>query len=155
MNFTCRKFIIIKIFNISLRIQDGMLNSYIFLFYKIINMNETELLIEKIVEGIQEKKGKRINIINMTNLEAICRYFVICEGTSNTQILAIADNVKEYVNKNANAKPLATDGLRNSIWVAMDYGDVMVHIFENEARSFYNLENLWNDAKLTEVPDLE
>jgi ribosome-associated protein len=118
-------------------------------------MNETEILVKKIVEGIQEKKGKRITVANMTKLEAICRYFVICEGSSNTQILAITDSVKDYVREKTGEKPFATDGLNNALWIAMDYGDVMVHIFERETRAFYNLEHLWSDAILTEVPDLE
>jgi ribosome-associated protein len=118
-------------------------------------MNETKQLVQKVVEGIQERKGKRITVVDLTKLDAICRYFVLCEGTSNTQILAIADSIKEYVYKNTGEKPFATDGLANALWIAMDYGDVMVHIFERETRQFYNLEHLWSDAKLTEVPDLE
>ncbi|HEY5499657.1 MAG TPA: ribosome silencing factor [Bacteroidales bacterium] len=118
-------------------------------------MDETKVLVQKIVEGIQEKKGKQIKIVNMTKLEAICRYFVICEGTSNTQILAIEDSVKEYVRDKINEKPFAVDGLNNALWIAMDYGDVMVHLFEHETRTFYDLEHLWSDAILTDVPDLE
>jgi len=118
-------------------------------------MDETEVLVQKIAEGIQEKKGKRITVVNMTKLEAICRYFVICEGTSNTQILAIENSIKDYVRENAGIKPFAVDGLSNALWVAMDYGEVMVHIFERETRAFYNLEHLWSDATLTDVPDLE
>ena len=118
-------------------------------------MDETEVLVQKIVEGIQEKKGKRIIIVNMTKLEAICRYFVICEGTSNTQILAVENSVKVYVREQINEKPFAVDGLNNALWIAMDYGEVMVHIFERETRAFYDLEHLWSDAILTEVPDLE
>lgn len=118
-------------------------------------MNETEKLVKTIVEGIQERKGKRITVVNMTKLEAICRYFVICEGTSNTQILAIEDSVKEYAREHAGAKPFAEDGLKNAWWIAMDYGEVMVHIFEHEARAFYDLEHLWSDAILTDIPDLE
>jgi ribosome-associated protein len=118
-------------------------------------MNETEVLVQKIVEGIQEKKGKRITVVNMTKLEAICRYFVICEGTSNTQVVALEDSVKDYVRKQVDVKPYAVDGLNNALWIAMDYGDVMVHIFERETRAFYDLEHLWSDAILTDVPDLE
>ena len=118
-------------------------------------MNETETLVQKIVEGIQERKGKRITVVNMTKLEAICRYFVICEGTSNTQILAIEDSIENYVRENLELEPFATDGLKNALWIAMDYGEVMVHIFERETRAFYDLEHLWSDAILTEVPDLE
>jgi ribosome-associated protein len=118
-------------------------------------MSESKLLVDKIVEGIQERKGKRITVVDMTKLEAICRYFVICEGTSNTQIGAITDSVKDYVRINTGEKPFAIDGLANALWIVMDYGDVMVHIFERETRAFYNLEHLWSDAKLTELPDME
>ena len=118
-------------------------------------MDETEILVQKIAEGIQEKKGRQITVVNMTKLEAICRYFVICEGTSNTQILAIENSIKDYVRENAGVKPFAVDGLNNALWVAMDYGEVMVHIFERETRVFYNLEHLWSDATLTDIPDLE
>jgi len=118
-------------------------------------MNETERLVKTIIEGIQERKGKRITVVNMTKIEAICRYFVICEGTSNTQILAIEDSVKDYVKKHVDSKPFAEDGLNNALWIVMDYGEVMVHIFEREARAFYDLEHLWSDAKLSDIPDME
>lgn len=118
-------------------------------------MDETKLLVDKIVEGIQEKKGKRITVVDMTKLDAACLYFVICEGTSNTQILAITDSVKEYVRNQTGERPIAVDGVQNALWIAMDYGDVMLHVFERETRQFYNLENLWSDAKLTEITDLE
>lgn len=117
-------------------------------------MTETETLVNRIKEGIQEKKGKHITIVDMTSLEAFCSYFVICEGTSNTQIIAITDSIEEYVRKTTGDKPFATDGLSNATWIVMDYGDVMVHIFEPTARAFYNLEHLWSDAKLTDVPEL-
>jgi ribosome-associated protein len=118
-------------------------------------MDETKILVDYIVEGIQERKGKRITVVDLSKLEAVCRYFVICEGTSNTQILAITDSIKEYVRDHTGSKPFATDGIQNALWIAMDYGDVMVHVFERETRQFYNLEHLWYDAKLTEIPDLE
>lgn len=118
-------------------------------------MDETKVLVQKIVEGIQEKKGKKIILVNMTKLDAICRYFVICEGTSNTQIAAIEDSVEDYVRKQIDERPFAVDGLNNALWIAMDYGDVMVHIFEHETRAFYDLEHLWSDAILTGIPDLE
>lgn len=118
-------------------------------------MDETKELVEKIVEGIQEKKGKKITIVNMTKLEAICRYFVICEGTSTIQVLAIENAIKDYVREQIQVKPFAIDGLNSALWIAMDYGDVMVHIFQREPRAFYDLEHLWSDAILTDVPDLE
>ena len=116
-------------------------------------MNDTKILIEKIKEGIQEKKGKNIIIADLTSIEdTICKYFVICQGNSPSQVNAIVDSVKEFARK---SKPTAIDGLRNAEWVAMDYSDVLVHVFLPEVRSFYNLEHLWADAKLTQIPDLD
>ena len=113
-------------------------------------MNETKLLIEKITEGIQEKKGKNIVIADLTKIEdTICKYFVIC------QVSAIVDSIKDSARKGADAKPYGVDGLRNAEWVAMDYSDVLVHVFLPEIRNFYNLENLWADAKLTTIPDID
>ena len=118
-------------------------------------MDETKLLLDKIVEGIQEKKGEKISIVDMSKLENyVCRYFVICQGKSNTHVSAIADSVKDYVRNEIRVKPFATDGYENSHWIAMDYGDVIVHIFQPEFRDFYKLESLWADAVITEIPDL-
>lgn len=119
-------------------------------------MSETKLLIEKITEGIQEKKGKNIVIADLTNIDdTICQYFVICQGNSPNQVTAIVDSIKEYARKGADSKPSAVDGLQNAEWVAMDYSDVLVHVFLPEVRNFYNLEHLWADAKLTTIPDIE
>ena len=119
-------------------------------------MNETKILIKKITEGIQEKKGKNIVIADLTNIDdTICKYFVICQGNSPSQVAAIVDSIKDLAHKEADSKPSAIDGLRNAEWVAMDYADVLVHIFLPETRSFYNLEHLWADAKLTTIPDID
>ena len=119
-------------------------------------MSDTKALIEKIREGIQEVKGKRIIVADLTNIEdTICKYFVICQGNSPSQVTAIVDSIKEFTRKGVGSKPFAIDGLRNAEWVAMDYADVMVHVFLPEVRAFYNLEHLWADAKLTLIPDLD
>jgi len=119
-------------------------------------MNETKELIEKITEGIQEKKGKNIVIADLTNIgDTICKYFVICQGNSPSQIGAIVDSIKEHTRKEMNIKPIAVDGLRNAEWVAMDYADVLVHVFLPDIREYYNLENLWADAKLITIPDID
>lgn len=119
-------------------------------------MNETKVLIKKITEGIQEKKGKNIVIADLTDIgDTICKYFVICQGNSPSQISAIVDSIKEYTQKGADVKPFAIDGLRNAEWVAMDYSDILVHVFLPETRNFYNLEHLWADAKLTTIPDID
>ena len=119
-------------------------------------MNETKVLIEKITEGIQEKKGKNIVIADLTNIDdTICKYFVICQGNSPSQVIAIVDSIKEFTRKGAGTKPSAIDGQQNAEWVAMDFSDVLVHVFLPEARNFYNLEHLWADAKLTTIPDID
>lgn len=119
-------------------------------------MNETNALIQQITEGIQDKKGKDIVIANLTQIEgSICKYFIICQGNSPSQVTAIAESVREFARKGAGTKPLTVDGLRNAEWVAMDYADVLVHVFLPETRSYYNLENLWADAQLTQIPDID
>ena len=119
-------------------------------------MNKTKALVNTIIEGIQEKKGKDIVVADLTEIEdTICKYFVICEGNTPTQLAAITESVYDYVRKETGEKPFGVDGLRNSQWVALDYSDVLVHIFLPDTREFYNLENLWADAKLTEIPNID
>ncbi len=119
-------------------------------------MSVTNVLVEKITEGIQEKKGKNIVIADLTGInDTICKYFVICQGNSPSQVGAIVDSIKETTRKTTGEKPSAVDGERNAEWVAMDYSDVLVHVFLPEVRQFYNLEHLWADAKLTTIPDID
>ncbi len=107
-------------------------------------MNE---LIETIVQAISDKKGKNIVSLDLSGFDgAICSAFVICNADSTTQVGAIAGGIEEDVLKKLNEKPWRVEGLTNSLWVAMDYGDVMVHIFQTELRDFYKLEDLWADA---------
>ena len=120
------------------------------------NETEAQKVIDQIIEGIQDKKGKEIVVVDMLELgNIICEYFVICQGNSPTQVSAIAGSIEDTVRMNCRKKPYSIDGLRNSQWVAMDYGDILVHIFQPEVRKFYDIEHLWADAKLTELPDLD
>jgi ribosome-associated protein len=119
-------------------------------------LDETELLVNKIVEGIQEKKGTQISIVDMSKLENyVFRYFVICQGNSNTHVCSIADEVKDYVREQIKVKPYAMDGYNNAQWIALDYGEVILHVFLPEIREFYSLETLWEDADIKEIPDLQ
>lgn len=119
-------------------------------------MSKKNILVEKITEAIQEKKGKGIVIADLSGIEdTICNYFVICQGNSPSQVSTIVDSIWDHVHQETGNKPSAIDGLRNAQWVAMDYGDVLVHTFLPEVREFYNLENLWADAKLTRIPDID
>lgn len=107
-----------------------------------------------IIEAIQEKKGSGIKIIDLSGIESAgIRRFVICEGRSTAQVAGIADSVREYLLIHGNRKPYNYDGYKNSQWIAVDYGDTMVHIFTPDTRQRYNLEELWSDGHLTEIPD--
>ena len=122
----------------------------------IIKQMKEKHLIETIVEGIQEKKGKKITTVDLSDIEsAAASYFVICEGQSTTQVAAIADSVREYVQQHTGIKPFGYDGYQNSQWIIIDYGSILAHIFLPEYRNYYKLEQLWNDAKLAEIPDVE
>ncbi len=119
-------------------------------------MTETTELTDRIVRALQDKKGHRITIADLTNIDdTICRYFVLCTGNSPSQVQALARNVGEEVLEELGQHPIAVSGLQHSIWVAMDYGDVMVHVFLPEEREFYDLEHLWADAELTTLEDVE
>lgn len=109
---------------------------------------------ELIVEAIREKKGKRIVIIDLSGVEkAICDTFVICQGESTTQVGALAENVQKMVKEGSGERPHHIEGMQNSQWVLMDYFDCMVHIFLDEQRAFFNLEELWADGKIISLED--
>lgn len=117
---------------------------------------QTEQLVGSIQAGIEEKKGRDIVVADFSNIaEAICQAFVICTGNSPSHLQALTDSVEEFARKGVGARPAAIAGLRNAQWVAMDYGTVIVHLFLKEARDFYDLEHLWADAVITEIPNLD
>ena len=119
-------------------------------------MEATSKLVETITKGIQEKKGEYITIVNLANIDgAIAKYFVVCQGNSPTQVEAIAGSVSDTVRTEVKEKPINVVGLGNNEWVAIDYADVLVHIFMPEAREYYNLETLWEDADITKIPNLD
>lgn len=119
-------------------------------------MEETQKLVNTIVDGIQEKKGRSIVTVDLRHIiTAPCEYFVICTAGSPQQVDAITDSVEEFTGKHMGEKPAAIAGRDNSEWVAMDYGTVMVHIFVPDAREFYDIENLWDDAEMTQIADID
>jgi len=116
----------------------------------------TEQLIQHIQAGMEEKKGRDIVIVDLSEIpDVICQAFVLCTGNSPSHIQALTDSVDNQLRCDLHVHPTAIDGLRNAQWVAMDYGDVIVHIFLREMRDFYDLEHLWEDATLTEIPNLD
>ncbi len=119
-------------------------------------MEQKKELTQAIIEGVQEKKGSKIVIADLSGIpSAICKKFIICQGSSPAQVEAITDSVAEFARKQAGEKPIKVVGLNNAHWVAMDYVDIMVHIFLPEFREYYDLEHLWLDAPLTEITDLD
>jgi ribosome-associated protein len=118
-------------------------------------MDETTALVQKIVEALQEKKGKKIVLLDLTGLEsAICEYFIVVQGNTPTQVSALSDEVWDRVADQLHEKPLGAVGMQEAQWIAMDYGTVILHIFIPSMREYYNLENLWADARITEIPDV-
>lgn len=116
--------------------------------------DEAEILLKNIVKGIFEKKGNNVLKIDLRKLETrITDYFVICHGSSITQVSAICDSVDDTVRLGTGEKPLHVEGLENCFWVLLDYGNVIVHIFLEEHRNFYNLESLWADANIEVMED--
>ncbi len=119
-------------------------------------MEQTTQLVETITKGIQEKKGQRIVVADLQGIEgAIARYFVICQGNSPAQVEAITESIGDFARKTLGEKPATVAGLENAQWVAMDYGDVLVHVFLPDVRDYYDLEHLWDDAGLIQIPDLD
>ena len=116
--------------------------------------DDSSQLASIIVEGILKKKGRDVKTLDLSKLgNAVCNYFVICHGTSKTQVEAIAGSVLEEVLRADGSKPWHKEGFENAEWILLDYVDVVVHIFDEDTRSFYNLENLWADAEIREFED--
>ncbi len=107
-------------------------------------------LVDTIIDGLEEVKGEDITILDLRTLEnSICDFFVICSGTSNTQVNALASSVEKTVREAVNEKPWHTEGTTNAEWILLDYVSVAVHIFQGQVREFYDLEGLWGDATIT------
>lgn len=107
-------------------------------------------LIETIVSAIEDKKGKNIVSLDLSGFDgAICSAFVVCNADSTTQVAAIAAGIEDKVLETLGQKVWRMDGQQNALWIAMDYTDVIVHIFQTEMRDFYKLEELWADAPAT------
>jgi ribosome-associated protein len=112
----------------------------------------TDVLLTCIIKGIEEVKGNDIEILDLREIDtAVCDYFVICNGSSNTQVNAIVNSVQKLVSKEIKDKPWHVEGTDNAEWVLMDYVSIVVHVFQKEIRDYYNIEGLWGDAKITTI----
>ncbi len=120
------------------------------------NKYSIQKLIESVVVGMQDLKSKHISILDLRETgSSICDYFVLCDAESGTQVNAIANSVEKQVLEDLKEKPLRKEGFDNATWVLVDYGDLIVHVFQTEARQFYDLESFWDDAVRTDIPDIE
>tara|TARA_B100000900_G_scaffold90603_1_gene73883 strand:+ start:105 stop:476 length:372 start_codon:yes stop_codon:yes gene_type:complete len=109
-------------------------------------------LISNIVDGIENVKGLDVSILDLRDIEnTVCKYFVVCTGSSNTHVSAIVSAITKKVSKEMKEKPFQTEGNENAEWVLIDYINVVVHVFQKQIREYYSIEELWGDAKTTKV----
>ncbi len=121
----------------------------------LLQADDVEQLNTLIIEGIRDKKGKNIVQLDLRNLgDAPADFFIICEGDSNTHIRAISDSVYKRVKEGLHTTPSHIEGTFNARWILMDYFNTIVHVFYPETRHFYDLEQLWGDAHITEFSEM-
>ena len=112
----------------------------------------TDQLITQILKGIDEVKGQDVEILDLRDIEnTVCDYFIICNGTSNTQVNAIVNSVQKTVSKALKDKPWHVEGSDNAEWILIDYVHVVVHVFQKHIREYYDIEGLWGDAKSVKI----
>ncbi|WP_413997757.1 ribosome silencing factor [Flavobacterium sp. W1B] len=113
---------------------------------------DNDALLANIIAGIEEVKGNDIEILDLREIDsAVCDYYVICNGNSNTQVNAIVNSIQKTVSKELKDKPWHVEGSSNAEWVLMDYVHIVVHVFQKQIREYYNIESLWGDAKITTI----
>ncbi|MDR3285832.1 MAG: ribosome silencing factor [Prevotellaceae bacterium] len=118
------------------------------------NTDTAAELLKVAVEAMHEKKAQNVISLNLSKLKnSICKYFIICNADSHTQVSAISDNIEDKVLENLNEKVWRRNGIENAFWIILDYGDVVIHIFQTEQRNFYRLEELWADAELIQYTE--
>ena len=111
-----------------------------------------DILLANIIKGIEEVKGNDITIMDLREIDtAVCDYFIICNGNSNTQVNAIVNSIQKIVSKELKDKPWHIEGTDNAEWVLMDYVNIVVHVFQKHIREYYNIESLWGDAIETRI----
>lgn len=119
-------------------------------------MLETEDIVGKVIEALEDNKAHEIVKIDLRKIEnCFCSFFVICHGTSGTHIASLADAVEEKVKEDLHKSPFHIEGMNAAQWVIVDYGDVVVHVFDKEMRDFYQLEDFWGDGIIERIPETE
>ncbi|MGB4661377.1 MAG: ribosome silencing factor [Mobilitalea sp.] len=117
-------------------------------------MNISKEMVKLAYEALEDKKGEDIKVIEIGDISIIADYFIIANGTNSSQVTALVDAVQDKLTR-AGYEPKRVEGVRSSTWVLMDYGDVIVHVFSQDDRLFYNLERIWRDGKTITKEELE
>lgn len=115
-------------------------------------MNREQEMVSIACKAIDDKKALDIKVIDIREVSVIADYFVITSGSNLNQVQAIVDNVEEQLGR-AGFEPKQIEGTRNSNWILMDYGDLIIHVFDEENRLFYDLERIWRDGKELDVSE--
>ena len=116
-------------------------------------MEQSKQMAKIAYEALADKKGEDIRIIDISNVSVIADYFIIANGTSDSQVKALVDNVEEQLGK-AGYDAKQREGYGLGSWVLLDFGEIIVHVFDKENRLFYNLERIWSDGKEMDIKDL-
>lgn len=120
---------------------------------KTVEKNSVKPLLDAAIEGIRDKKGHRISVLDMSAIDdAICKYMIIAEGNTPTQVEALQESVRDKVRELTGEKPVHTH-TGDGRWIALDYVDLIVHLFVPDLRQFYAIEQLWEDADQQVLPD--
>lgn len=112
---------------------------------------DSQEMVEIITEALLSRKGKDITLLDVSELTTLTDYFVVCHGTSDVQIKALADAVEEDMREKSGEKAWKKEGLQGRSWVILDFVNIVVHILSKEKRDFYGIEHMWNDAKITHI----
>ena len=115
-------------------------------------MDQIKKMVQIVYQALEDKKGENISIIDISGISPLADYFIITNGSSDSQVKALVDNVEEKMHK-AGHSQIQREGLQSGNWVLLDYGDVVVHIFDKENREFYHLERIWSDGQRIESLD--
>ncbi|MRI63614.1 ribosome silencing factor [Ornithobacterium rhinotracheale] len=114
--------------------------------------NSSKKLLDSVVLGIEDLKGEDVTVLDLREIEnAVCDYFVVCTGNSNTQVSSIANSIERTVRKENKERPISVEGKDNAMWVLLDYASVVVHVFQRNVREYYDIESMWGDAKTINV----
>ena len=117
-------------------------------------MTDAKKMAKLAIEGLEDKKANDIRILDIEKITTLADYFIIASGTNRNQVQAMADNVEEFLGK-AGYNPKHVEGYQSANWILMDYGDIVLHLFDEENRLFYDLERIWRDGTAIEKNALD